>query len=77
MGIVYADLEVVGPTGRGTTRFLIDSGAVYSVLPETVWRALGRVLNPLRRTLTPMRMRLGQSDRRRVGSDLVRPRAAR
>lgn len=115
MGIVYADLDVIGPVGKATTRFLVDSGAVYSVLPETVWRAiglaptraldfvladgtsiarrvsdcrfvfqdveapspvvlgegddvallgtvtletLGLVLNPLRRTLTPMRMRL-------------------
>lgn len=115
MGLVHADLDVRGPEGRVMTRFLVDSGAFYSVLPEPVWRAiglqptrdldfvladgtsitrlisecrfsyqsveatspvvlgegddvallgsvtletLGLVLNPLRRTLTPMRMRL-------------------
>ena len=116
MGMIHADLDVAGPSGqRMTTRFLVDSGAVYSVLPEVVWRAiglqatrdlefvladgtailrqisdcrftyqgieapspvvlgegddlallgsvtletLGLILNPLRRTLTPMRMRL-------------------
>src|SRR5262249_28344484 len=116
MGMVHADLDVIGPLGgRETIRFLVDSGAFYSVLPESVWRAiglqptrdlefvladgtsiarkisdcrfgyqgieapspvvlgegedvallgtvtletLGLVLNPLRRTLTPMRMRL-------------------
>jgi predicted aspartyl protease len=114
--MVHADLEVTGADGRSATaRFLVDSGAFYSVLPEVVWRAigleptrdldfvladgtsiarkisecrfafqgieatspvvlgegedvallgsvtletLGLVLNPLRRTLTPMRMRL-------------------
>jgi predicted aspartyl protease len=116
MGMVHADLEVIGANGlRASARFLVDSGAFYSVLPEPVWRAigleptrdldfvladgtsisrkisecrfsfrgieatspvvlgegddvallgtvtletLGLVLNPLRRTLTPMRMRL-------------------
>jgi len=116
MGMVHADLELVGRTGRRiTTRFLVDSGAIYSVLPEPVWltigltpsrdlefvladgtailrqisdcrfiyqgieapspvvlgegadvallgsvtlETLGLVLNPLRRTLSPMRMRL-------------------
>jgi predicted aspartyl protease len=114
--MVHADLDVIGSAGRRrAVRFLVDSGAVYSVLPETVWRdlglvasrdldfvladgtsiaraisdcrfvyqgieapspvvlgvggdvallgtvtleTLGLVLNPLRRTLTPMRMRL-------------------
>ena len=119
MGMVHADLEVIGVGGRrATTRFLVDSGAIYSVLPEPVWRAigleptrdlefvladgtailrqisdcrfvylgieapspvvlgegddvallgsvtletLGLILNPLRRTLSPMRMRLAAS----------------
>jgi predicted aspartyl protease len=114
--MVHADLDVIGFGGRRVTaRFLVDSGAVYSVLPEDVWRAigleptrdlefvladgtsihrrisdcrfvyqsieapspvvlgegddvallgsvtletLGLILNPLRRTLSPMRMRL-------------------
>jgi clan AA aspartic protease len=116
MGMIHADLEVIGADRAHTSvRFLVDSGAVYSVLPEAAWRAiglqpsrdlefvladgtsiarkisdcrfvfqgieapspvvlgegedvallgtvtletLGLVLNPLRRTLTPMRMRL-------------------
>ncbi len=114
--LVHADLDITGPRGdRLTVRFLVDSGAFYSVLPEPAWRAiglvatrdlefvladgtsiprqvsdcrfiyqgieapspvilgvgddvgllgtvtldtLGLILNPLRRTLSPMRMRL-------------------
>ena len=114
--VVHADVDVIGPRGdRLTVRFLVDSGAFYSVLPEPAWRAigleptrdmdfvladgtaisrhvsdcrfhyqgieapspvvlgvgddvgllgtvtldtLGLILNPLRRTLTPMKMRL-------------------
>ena len=117
--LVHADLDITGPRGdRLTVRFLIDSGAFYSVLPEPAWRAigleptrdlefvladgtsierrvsdcrftyqgidapspvvlglgndvgllgtvtldtLGLILNPLQRTLTPMRMRLAAS----------------
>ena len=119
MGMVHADLEVTGVGGRrAIARFLVDSGAFYSVLPEPVWRSigleptrdlefvladgtsilrrisdcrfiyqgieapspvvlgegedvallgsvtletLGLILNPLRRTLSPMRMRLAAS----------------
>jgi predicted aspartyl protease len=114
--LVHADVDVIGPRGdRLTVRFLVDSGAFYSVLPEPAWQAigleptrdmefvladgtsigrqvsdcrfhyqgieapspvvlgvgddvgllgtvtldtLGLILNPLRRTLSPMRMRL-------------------
>ena len=117
--VVHADLDVIGPQGdRLTVRFLVDSGAFYSVLPEPAWQALklvatrdlefvladgtsigrqvsdcrfvfqgieapspvvlgigddvgllgsvtldtlGLMLNPLKRTLTPMRMRLASS----------------
>ena len=42
MGIVHVDVEVGREVGPSTTvRFLVDSGAVYSVLPRPVWRALG------------------------------------
>ncbi len=34
MGISYV---------QGTVRFLIDSGATYSLLPEPVWQAIGIV----------------------------------
>ena len=44
MGLTYID-GAVRPTGRRRrprrVRFLVDSGAVYSVLPRSEWRALG------------------------------------
>jgi predicted aspartyl protease len=49
VGLVHVDLQVSRDGGpRETVRFLVDSGAVYSVLPWRVWRRLG--LRP-RRTL--------------------------
>jgi len=41
MGLSYIQGTVRGPTGEQTVRFLIDSGAVYSLLPEHVWRSIG------------------------------------
>src|SRR6059036_1609110 len=43
MGITYVDAEVSTEAGgvSRTVRFLVDSGAGYSLLPEEVWRALG------------------------------------
>ncbi len=41
MGITYIKGRVRGPTGREETlEFLIDSGAIYSLLPEAVWKAI-------------------------------------
>jgi clan AA aspartic protease len=43
MGITYVTARLRRPDGRGpsrTVRFLVDSGAIYSVLPEKIWRAL-------------------------------------
>jgi clan AA aspartic protease len=43
MGIMYVEGRVSRSDGRGRgipVRLLIDTGAVYSVLPEDVWRAL-------------------------------------
>lgn len=41
MGISYVEGIVRGPTGtEAPVRFLIDSGATYSLLPEPVWRAI-------------------------------------
>jgi predicted aspartyl protease len=43
MGITYVRARLRRPEGRGPTRsvrFLVDSGAIYSVLPEETWRAL-------------------------------------
>jgi len=36
-------------------RFLIDSGAVYSVLPHDEWQALDRTLRPIRAKLAVLR----------------------
>ena len=42
MGISYVEGTVRGPGGREErVRFLIDSGATYSLLPEPVWKAIG------------------------------------
>ena len=48
MGITYIEGEVTGPTGKQTTvRFLVDSGATYTLLPSDNWRAIE--LSPKRR----------------------------
>jgi predicted aspartyl protease len=42
MGIVRVDVDVSSEAGaHETVSFMIDSGAIYSVLPRRVWRALG------------------------------------
>jgi clan AA aspartic protease len=41
MGITYADGTLTGPTGKtASVRFLVDSGAVYTLVPHDVWKAL-------------------------------------
>jgi predicted aspartyl protease len=48
MGLTYIDGIVSGASGvTRTVRFLVDSGAKYSVLPADDWRDLG--LAPMRR----------------------------
>ena len=48
MGITYIDGHVRGPVGKEhPVRFLVDSGATYSLLPQSVWEAIG--LEPKRR----------------------------
>jgi len=46
LGITYIVGRVRGPSGEEEVRFLVDSGATYTVLPEKVWKRIG---------LTPMR----------------------
>jgi clan AA aspartic protease len=42
VGISYVEGIVRGPSGNeATVRFLIDSGAMYSLVPEPVWNAIG------------------------------------
>jgi clan AA aspartic protease len=48
MGITYIQGQVKGPKGKeANVKFLVDSGATYSVLPRAVWEAVG--LKPKRR----------------------------
>lgn len=50
MGITYAEGTLTGPTGKqATVRFLVDSGAVYTLVPHDVWKALALVA---KRTVT-------------------------
>jgi len=47
VGLIHTELEVHREGGpREKVRLLLDSGAVYSVLPERVWRVLE--LEPMR-----------------------------
>src|SRR3954454_24168192 len=50
MGITFVEGTVTGKKGKkATVKFLVDSGAIYSLLPETEWKAIG--LKP-KRTMT-------------------------
>ena len=42
MGVTYIDGEIRGPKGdRTTVRFLVDSGATYTLLSRKDWQAIG------------------------------------
>jgi clan AA aspartic protease len=42
MGITYVAGTVTGPTGKqATVNFLVDSGAMYTLVPWNVWHAIG------------------------------------
>lgn len=42
MGLTKIEGTVTGPTGKqATLEFLMDSGAMYTLLPRNVWRAIG------------------------------------
>lgn len=42
MGTVYIEGTVTGPSKKQVTlRFLVDSGATYTLLPKPVWESLG------------------------------------
>jgi predicted aspartyl protease len=48
MGLTYVEGVVAGPAGASRlVRFMVDSGAKYSLLPPADWRAIG--LAPKRR----------------------------
>ena len=41
MGVTYIEGVVTGPSGKQeTVRFLVDSGAKYSLLPKSVWKVI-------------------------------------
>jgi clan AA aspartic protease len=69
MGLIFVEAEAQGPTGiRRPVRFLVDSGASYSVLPPRVWRPLR--LRPKRSMAFTLAD--GTEVRRRVSECLVR-----
>jgi clan AA aspartic protease len=42
MGLTYIEGTVTGKKGKqATLRFLVDSGAIYSLLPQDTWKSLG------------------------------------
>ena len=42
MTVVYVEGVVRGPAGReAAVRFLVDSGATYTLLPQKVWQEIG------------------------------------
>ena len=50
MGLSFVEATVTGKKGKKVTvKFLVDSGAIYSLLPEKDWKAIG--LKP-KRTMT-------------------------
>jgi predicted aspartyl protease len=41
MGTMYVEGKVRGPRGEERLEFLVDSGAMYSLLPHPVWSRIG------------------------------------
>ena len=59
MGLTVLRIEVGNPARPETTKeleFLIDSGAIYSVVPAAILESLGIALDPLKRELRPLPM---------------------
>ena len=68
MGITYVSATVRGPTGNEVVLdFLVDSGAVYSLLPHDAWVRIG--LRPTREQ--EFRLADGSLVRRRVSECYV------
>ena len=41
MGVIYIDGVATGPTAKkATVRFLVDSGATYSLIPHRDWQQI-------------------------------------
>ncbi len=41
MGITYIGGKVSGPAGEAVAKFLVDSGARYTLLPNATWKKIG------------------------------------
>jgi aspartyl protease family protein len=41
MGFMYMDGKVRGPKGEDEIKFLLDSGAMYTLLPHATWTNIG------------------------------------
>src|SRR2546427_13035232 len=41
MRITFIDGKVSGPAGEATAKFLVDSGARYTLLPNATWKQIG------------------------------------
>ena len=42
MGLTFVEATVTGKKGKkATVKFMVDSGATYSLLPEKDWKAIG------------------------------------
>jgi clan AA aspartic protease len=42
MGLIHIEGTVTGPSGKQVNlKFLLDSGATYTLLPQKIWRAIG------------------------------------
>jgi clan AA aspartic protease len=42
MGLTFVEATVTGKKGKNATvKFLVDSGPIYSLLPEKEWKAIG------------------------------------
>jgi len=41
MGITYINGKVSGPSGEAIAKFLVDSGARYTLLPNATWKKIG------------------------------------
>ena len=66
MGLTHVDLKVMGPSRRksATVRLLVDSGAVFSVIPAETLRELGVKPDDVQR----FELANGEMVERRIGS---------
>lgn len=68
MGVFSVSIEIVGPKGqRRQTEAIVDSGAIYSWLPEEIMDELG-IVKKFKRSF---RVATGQTLERHVGEAIV------